>query len=153
MQGFERRLGRKATNDEVEPASNQFLDIARSMSADDYLRALDTRNTFSRRFESWWSQGFDILLTPSTGTIVPKLGVLGLDGQRQAEMLRWSAFMRFYNFSGQPAISLPLYQNEDGLPLGIQLGGAYGREDILIGLASQLERALPWTGRVPGVHS
>ena len=47
--------------------------------------------------------------------------------------------------SGQPAISLPLHRNTDGLPIGIQLAAAYGREDMLIRVAAQLESAHPWS--------
>jgi len=51
--------------------------------------------------------------------------------------------------TGQPAISLPLYQGEDGLPLGVQLAGRPLGEGPLLALAAQLEAALPWAGRVP----
>jgi amidase len=79
----------------------------------------------------------------------PKLGTLGTDPRHRADMLRWSAFARFFNFSGQPAITLPLFWSEVGLPIGIQLGAAYGREDLLISVAAQLEEAHPWRKRVP----
>jgi amidase len=51
--------------------------------------------------------------------------------------------------SGQPAISLPLHRNPEGLPIGIQLAAAYGREDVLIRVASQLESAHPWSSFHP----
>ena len=54
-----------------------------------------------------------------------------------------------FNISGQPAINVPLYWNDDGLPIGIQLVAAYGREDVLIRVASQLEAAQPWADRHP----
>jgi amidase len=53
--------------------------------------------------------------------------------------------------SGQPAISLPLHRTADGLPVGIQLAAAYGREDILIRVASQLESAHPWLSHRPPI--
>ena len=58
-----------------------------------------------------------------------------------------------FNVTGQPAISLPLHWNADGLPIGVQLAAAYGREDVLIRVAAQLEQARPWAARRPRVHA
>ena len=62
-------------------------------------------------------------------------------------------FDAFANQTGQPAISLPLYENAAHLPIGVQLAAQYGREDLLLRVAAQLEEALPWSGRVPAVHA
>jgi amidase len=58
-----------------------------------------------------------------------------------------------FNMSGQPAVSLPLHWTADGLPVGTQLVAAYGREDLLLRVASQLERVCHWAGRRPRVHA
>jgi amidase len=55
--------------------------------------------------------------------------------------------------TGQPAVSLPLHWTPAGLPVGVQLVAAYGREDIVVRVASQLEQAAPWAGRRPQVHA
>ena len=64
---------------------------------------------------------------------------------------RFAAFTPPFNMSGQPAISLPLHRNTDGLPIGIQLAAAYGREDVPIRVASQLESAHPWSSAHPPI--
>jgi amidase len=50
---------------------------------------------------------------------------------------------------GLPAIMLPLYQGDDGLPTGVQLIGPPEREELLLALAARLEQALPWAQRMP----
>ena len=62
---------------------------------------------------------------------------------------RFAAFTPPFDMSGQPAISLPLHRNAEGLPIGIQLAAAYGREDVLIRVASQLESAHLWASHHP----
>ncbi len=55
--------------------------------------------------------------------------------------------------TGQPAVSLPLHAAPGGLPVGVQLVAGYGREDLLVRVASQLEQAAPWAGRRPRIHA
>ena len=58
-----------------------------------------------------------------------------------------------FDITGQPAISLPLSWNRDDLPIGVQLVAAYGREDVLLRVAAQLENAQPWADRRPANHA
>ncbi|EUA16155.1 amidase family protein [Mycobacterium xenopi 4042] len=53
--------------------------------------------------------------------------------------------------SGQPAINVPVEWTDGGLPVGVQLVAAYGREDVLLQVASQLEAAKPWAHRTPDI--
>ncbi len=100
----------------------------------------------------WW-QEFDLLLTPTVAAPPPELGHLADAGGSPEELLarvfEWAPFAAPFNVTGQPAISLPLHWNEADLPIGVQLGAAYGREDLLLRVASQLEQARPWSQRTP----
>jgi amidase len=94
-----------------------------------------------------WFADYDLLVTPATAGPPMPLGdyltnyVSGLG----------SAFTRPINVTGQPSISLPLGWPPDGLPRGVQLIAGYGREDVLIRVASALESAAPWADRRPPV--
>lgn len=64
-----------------------------------------------------------------------------------------SPFTIPWNVTGNPAISLPLHLTRDGLPVGVQLVAAYGREDLLLSVAAQIEQAAPWSERRPRIHA
>jgi amidase len=101
--------------------------------------------------------GFDLLLTPTMPELPPTLGQFAatpdnpLNGLFRASGL--VAFVAPFNVTGQPAMSLPLHWSAGGLPVGVQLVGAYGHEDVLLRVAAQLEAAQPWADRVPPVHA
>ncbi|MEO7371896.1 MAG: amidase family protein, partial [Ilumatobacteraceae bacterium] len=110
-----------------------------------------------REMLSWWypsdgTAGHDLLLTPVLATPPPPIGYLSgpEGGMRVRELLQFTAQ---FNVTGQPAISLPLYWTADGLPVGVQLVAGFGREDVLVRIAAQLEAAQPWAGRRPPVSA
>jgi amidase len=152
LQFFERKLEKRAGPDNLDPDTLYWLDRARGVSATEYLLALEDMDAFTRAFAGWW-QSYDVLLSPVTGTVTPKLGALGTDAARMKTFALWWPFTAFYNMAGQPAISLPLHWSADGMPVGVQLGAAYGHEDVLIRLGAQLEQARPWAQRIPPVHA
>ena len=63
------------------------------------------------------------------------------------------AFTALLNVTGQPAISLPLHWTEEGVPVGVQIVAPFGREDLLIRVAAQVERAAPWADRIAPVFA
>jgi amidase len=106
---------------------------------------------------AWWHGGFDLLLTPTSAAPPPPLGfVTSTPDEPFRGFVRsgpYGAYTSPFNLSGQPAISLPLHWTADGLPIGVQLGAAYGREDLLLQVAAQLEQAAPWKDRRPPLHA
>ena len=91
-------------------------------------------------------------MTPQLGAPPPRIGELGPDSDPEvcfARMGVLGAFTMPFNLTGQPAVSLPLHWNDAGLPIGVQFATAYGREDVLLRLAAQVEAAQPWADRHP----
>ena len=147
-------IGRPLTADEVEPVNWAQNEFARNLSAVDYVEALNAISDYRRRLQGWWDDdGWDLLLSPTLNEPPAAIGEhLAQPGDPMAGMKRAADFVAYtppFNTSGQPAISLPLAWNDAGLPIGIQLVAAYGREDLLFRIASQLEDALPWADRKP----
>jgi amidase len=138
-------VGRELTESEVEPVNWAMAQFAHTMSATDYGTALAAVTDYRRSMQSWWADGWDLLLTPTLAEPPVRIGEHdALADDPMAGMKRAGSFVSFtppFNASGQPAISVPMYISEDGLPIGVQLVAAYGREDVLIRAASQLERA------------
>jgi Asp-tRNA(Asn)/Glu-tRNA(Gln) amidotransferase A subunit family amidase len=61
-------------------------------------------------------------------------------------------FTRVQNMTGQPAMSVPLFWNEENIPIGVHFAGRFGEEATLFRLAAQLEKARPWVDRKPPIH-
>lgn len=148
-------LGRELTAADVEPVNWALVEQARRLTAVDYAAAQAAGWTFRRALQQWWADGWDLLLTPTVAEPPPLLSDFENDPahptapQRRAG--QFAAFTPPFNMSGQPAISLPLCRNADDLPIGVQLVAGYGREDILIQVAAQLESAHPWAGLHPPI--
>jgi amidase len=148
-------LGRPLVQDDVEPFNWALAEMGGAVSARDYLRTVDWLFAYTRRVASWWASGWDLLLTPTLPEPPWTLGGFhGIDpmlaGLRAQSLC---AFTGPFNMTGQPAISLPLAWNAAGLPIGVQLVAAYGREDVLLRVAAQLEAARPWAGRRPPISA
>ena len=153
---WSRRVGRSIDESDVEPLTWEIAKRGRSLSAATLLERLEYAHGLGRRMASWWESGFDLLLTPTVGAPPPPIGHLtGTPKEPLRGFLRAALFGMFtlhFNMTGQPAISLPLYWTRNevrGLPLGCQLVGAYGREDLLLQVAAQLEQIQPWIEKRP----
>jgi amidase len=150
------KLGRPIAADDVEPLTWALAGLARRSSAAEFLAARQKLQTISRGVAQWFSAGFDLLLTPTLAEPPPLLGEFDSPPENPEHGL-WRAaslvpFTPAFNAGGQPAISLPLWWNAQGLPIGAQLVAPLGREDVLLRVGAQLERVRPWADRHPPVH-
>jgi amidase len=153
VQRIESQLGRPMTDDDIEPVNRAQVAFAHNVSAVDYALALAASVEFRRAVQQWWADGWDLLLTPTLAEPPPPLGTFANDpAAPMTPMVRALAYVPFtpaFNSSGQPAISLPLSWSSASLPIGVQLVAGYGREDVLLRVAAQLELAQPWAHRHP----
>lgn len=150
-------LGRPVGPSDVEPLTWALAQIGRERSAGRYLRDVALHHGLTRAIAAWFTGGYDLLLTPTMAERPAAIGTWDDDGPDPMAAFERAfpagAFTAIFNVTGQPAISLPLHWSEDGLPVGVQLVAPYGREDLLIAVAAQLERARPWAERVPPLFS
>ncbi len=150
------RLGRPITESDIEPLNWAMAERGRAITANAYVAAVESVQSYARGVAAWWEEGFDILLTPTAAAQPAKIGELSPLGDPQTVMSGMMACTTFtipFNATGQPAMSLPLHLGDEGLPVGIQLVAGYGREDVLVRLASQLENARPWASSLPAIHA
>lgn len=150
LERFGRLIGRPLTQEDVEPATWGYAQAGHQISAVQYVDGIESLRVQARETEQWWSDGgWDLLLTPMMPVpALPKAGAAN-DESFLAMAVALTRFAMPFNVSGQPAISLPLYYRDNGMPVGVQLVAAHGREDLLIRVASQLEAAMPWAERRP----
>jgi amidase len=156
LEAWGSKLGRTLTESDVEILTWAMAQRGRQITAVEHLTTVDFIHSFSRALASWWEGGFDVLLTPTQGAPPPEIGFISSIPEEPIRAFVRSApygmFTFAFNMSGQPAISLPLYWTRTGvtgLPIGTQLVANYGREDLLLQLAAQLEQASPWASKRP----
>lgn len=153
---YGRALGRTLGPDDVEPLTWLLAEHGQKVDAVAYTDALFAMQTFNRQCMQWWADGWDLLLTPTLGEPPPELGVLNTPDEPFVGYGRAATFTPYSpvaNQTGQPAVSVPIEQGTDGMPAAAHLVAGYGREDVLLAVAAQLEAAAPWADRRPGIHA
>jgi amidase len=147
-------LGRTLQPDDVEPITALWIEEATRYTSADYNRAIVTLHLIGRRFGAFF-EDYDALLSPTlAGPPLPRraIDMQGDDLDRYIETLfGYIPFTPQFNASGGPAMSVPLFWNDDGLPIGVQFGTRLGGEPTLFRLAAQLEQARPWRDRRPTI--
>jgi amidase len=154
LDGIGMVMGRTITSTQVEPLTWALCEMGRKQSASAYLLSLSFLQRVARDIARFFLK-YDVWLTPTLSEPPLPLGSFDsppenpLQGLRRAE--QFVPFTPICNATGQPAMSVPLYWNAEGLPIGVHFIGRFGDEATLFRLAAQLESARPWAGRKPSV--
>lgn len=154
----EDELGRPAGIDELDGVTRGAVALGRTISGSQYLDAVGTVHAVGRQTAALFAGelGFDALLTSTLAEPPAEIGRFKPDNEDFLDyrlgpngILAYSPFTALANGTGQPAMSVPLHWNEQGLPIGTQFMARTGDEALLLQLAAQLEEADPWFDRVP----
>ena len=148
--------GKPIGQDDVEINTWALAEVGRMVTGTQLLGAREWLFAFARRMAEWWTS-YDVLLTPTLTAPPPPIGSFVATPENPlaagTTAMLLVPFTPMFNATGQPAISLPMSWNADGLPVGVQLVAAYGHEEMLIRVASQLEQACGWAARKPPVSA
>ncbi|GHF06913.1 amidase [Pseudolysinimonas yzui] len=138
----------------LEPLTRWLVETGRRLGARELGAALAWLTGFERRFIAR-ARAVDVVLTPAMALTPRPLGWYDAeDGERNfAQQVLYTPYTSMVNASGLPAIVLPVHVTPDGLPMGVQLIGRPGREDVLLAIGAQLERRLHWERRHPPAWS
>src|SRR5690349_5902507 len=152
-----RRLGREPGADEIEPLTRALWEAGQKVTAAEWLLAIEDIQRFSRAIAGFFTTA-DVFLTPTMSAPPLPIGTMYSTPEDPWRSLRVSGETVRYagvvaNLTGNPAISMPLWWNDGGLPIGVHFLGRFGDEATLIRLAAQLETAQPWADRLPAVHA
>ncbi len=146
--------GRALTPDLVEGVGRGAFALAESLSPLRYLEAVGEIHRFARQMALYFHSGPDILLSATLAEPPARIGRFAHTTEDYLAyrigpqgIFAYSPFCAIFNASGQPAASVPLAISAQGLPIGIHLAAAYGKDEELIALCAELELAQPWVGR------
>ncbi|MCU0902699.1 MAG: amidase family protein [Tabrizicola sp.] len=142
------------TPDEVEGVGRGAWAYAQTLHPTRYLQAVGEIHAFGRQMAEFFEDGPDVLLSATLAEPPAKVGRFGHDTDDYvayrtgpAGIFAYSPFCAVFNASGQPAASLPLGWSSDGLPIGVHLAAAFGKDELLIALCAEVERAAPWAAK------
>jgi amidase len=154
IDGFGFISGQTPTQEKFEPLTWALYEMGRQQSASSYLLSVAFLQRIAREFARFLLK-YDLWLTPTLGEPPVPLGTFDSPPENPLEGLRraitFVPFTPICNATGQPAMSVPLYWNAQGLPVGVHFVGRFGDEATLFRLAAQLESARPWADRRPPV--
>jgi amidase len=139
VRALERLHGRPLDPDGLEPTTRAWAVDSDPVALIDFLEAGEALWSFARRLLRSWPPN-SMLLTPTLTRLPAEVAMLRSSAGVTDDAVRFSALVRLWNVTGQPAISVPLHETDDGTPVGVQLVGPPARDDLVISLAAQLEQ-------------
>ena len=146
--------GQEPSRDLLESMTWNVYEIGKQVSAAQYLLAITRLQYVARRVAAFF-EDYDLLLTPALGLPPLKIGTVDFMSPTATiadeTIVKFALFNPLYNITGQPAVSLPLYWNREGLPIGVLFGARFGDEATLFQLAGEIEQAQPWANRRPPI--
>jgi amidase len=156
LEGISYVTGKKLGPDQVEPLTWALHEMGLKIRASDYLLSLIVFQKLGRDLHRFMAD-YDVLLTPTLGEPPVPLGTFDPPPDNPLlGFVRTAQFVPFTpiaNATGQPAMTVPLFWNDEGLPVGVHFMGRFGDEATLFRLAAQLEQARPWSNRRPPVSA
>jgi amidase len=152
-----RRVGREPGADELEPLTRVLWEQGERVTAGEWLLAIEETQRFSRRVAAFFSTT-DLFLTPTMSAPPLPIGAMVSTPEDPWRAMEVSAPTVRYagvvaNLTGNPAMSVPLHWNDDGLPIGAHFLARFGDEATLFRIAAQLEEAQPWVPRRPRISA
>jgi amidase len=152
LDGLAQVVGRPAQEGDLEPLTWWLAARGRTRSASDHLRSVSALADVASDAVRFFAER-DVFLCPTNPTPPPPHALLVATRETVEEVwareIGGGIFCLLANVSGLPAMSVPLSATAEGLPIGCHFLGPFGREDLLLRLAGQLERARPWADRWP----
>ncbi|MDJ0631207.1 MAG: amidase family protein [Rhodobacter sp.] len=140
---------------EIEAVARGAIAHAAKVSGERYLESVNTIHSFGRTMANFMSD-YDIFLSPTIAEPSASVGRFEHDTEDYIAyrtgsegVFRYSPFTAAFNASGQPAVSVPLYWSDVGLPIGVHLAARFGEDERLISICAELERARPWFDHRP----
>ena len=151
-----RRVGRAPRQDELGNVIQEMVERGEQMSAAALVDDIEAMHAFG------WTIAkdclpYDVVITPTMPNPPHRVGyydmTLSFDHYQFELLIPEIVFTLPHNVSGLPAMSLPLHWSTEGLPCGVQFIAKHANDSLLFRLAAQIERAQPWSDKVPPIHA
>ena len=149
--------GREISSRYVDDMILEVYRRGKEVKGEEFVKALEINNRISSSIGQFM-ENYDLILCPTIGRLPPEIGQIDANVHPDWDYETWTHekskythFTNLFNATGQPSISIPLFQSRTGLPIGIELSGRIGEDATVLCVAEQLEAMMPWSGRMPEI--